>query len=223
MLPDAVRMFHRNRLRHNGQGGSVGTGGWGFVRLTLRLAGRWHPGASALVLSFPGAEGGWSDWYKNAVPALLAGMSAPVRGITGPWRHQYPHFAVPDPRIGFRQLPLRCWDRRLKRIETGVGNDPAFRAWLMGGVRPAAWHDHRPGRWIAGPVWPAPIPEQTFHIAGPDLPGPSAVPVSMLNASPRTCGAQGGGFCAGLARNCRGISAATMRRRPVSIAAPIPQ
>ncbi len=142
------------------------------------------------------AIGGWGDSYKNAVPALLAGLSAPVKGIIGPWVHKYPHFAVPEPRIGFLQQALRWWDRWLKGVETGVENDPAYRAYLMDGVRPAAWYDHRPGRWIAEPVWPAPIPEQTFHIAGPGQLGPQPASITALIASPQTCGAQGGEFCA---------------------------
>ena len=45
--------------------------------------------------------GGWGDGYKNAVPRLMAGITAPVKGIIGPWVHKYPHFAVPEPRYRF--------------------------------------------------------------------------------------------------------------------------
>ena len=60
------------------------------------------------------AVGGWGDAYKNAVPQLVAGLTAPVKGIIGPWVHKYPHFAVPEPRIGFLQEALRWWDRWLQ-------------------------------------------------------------------------------------------------------------
>ena len=46
------------------------------------------------------AVGGWGDAYKNAVPTLVENLKAPVKGLVGPWVHKYPHFAVPEPRIG---------------------------------------------------------------------------------------------------------------------------
>ncbi|MED5530900.1 MAG: CocE/NonD family hydrolase, partial [Pseudomonadota bacterium] len=63
------------------------------------------------------AIGGWGDAYKNAVPALLENLSCPKKGIIGPWVHKYPHFAVPEPRIGFLQETLRWWDKWLKNID----------------------------------------------------------------------------------------------------------
>ena len=66
------------------------------------------------------AVGGWGDGYKNAVSRLVQGIDAPVKGIVGPWIHKYPHFAVPNPAIGFLQEALRWWDRWLKDIDTGV-------------------------------------------------------------------------------------------------------
>ncbi len=101
------------------------------------------------------AVGGWGDAYKNAVPRLMAGITAPVKGIIGPWVHKYPHFAVPEPRIGFLQEALRWWDRWLKDIDTGVENDPAYRAYLMDSVRPKSWYTERPGYWIAEDQWPS--------------------------------------------------------------------
>jgi putative CocE/NonD family hydrolase len=56
------------------------------------------------------AVGGWADAYSNAVPRLLSGIRAPVRGVTGPWIHKYPHLAMPRPTIGFLQESLRWWE-----------------------------------------------------------------------------------------------------------------
>ena len=53
------------------------------------------------------AIGGWNDAYSNAVPRLLNGLGGETRGIIGPWAHKYPHFAVPEPRMGFLQEALR--------------------------------------------------------------------------------------------------------------------
>lgn len=98
------------------------------------------------------AIGGWGDAYKNTVPAVVANIDG-AKGIIGPWVHKYPHFAVPEPRIGFLQEALRWWDRWLKGIETGVENDPDMRAYVMDGVRPKAWYEVRDGRWIVEDDW----------------------------------------------------------------------
>ncbi len=141
------------------------------------------------------AVGGWGDAYKNAVPALVGNVVAPVKGIVGPWVHKYPHFAVPEPRIGFLQEALRWWNRWLKDEATGAEDDPAMRLYLMDGVRPAAWYDNRPGRWIAEPSWPAPnIRMQTLPL-GPGCLGKAGAFRTTV-ASPEDCGAEGGEYCA---------------------------
>ena len=138
----------------------------------------------AAVLSI----GGWHDGYRNTISHLVANVSAPVKGIVGPWIHKYPHFAKPEPAIGFLQEALRWWDRWLKDEPTGVEDDPALRLWLMDSVRPAYWHPTRPGRWIAEPVWPSPsIATRTLHLAEHGL---SDTPASLTRivASPQDCG-----------------------------------
>jgi putative CocE/NonD family hydrolase len=95
------------------------------------------------------AVGGWNDAYTNAVPRLVSTLKSPAKGIIGPWAHKYPHFAVPEPRIGFLQEALRWWDRWLKGIDTGVDKDPAFRTYIMDPRRPGASVTHITGRWVA--------------------------------------------------------------------------
>ena len=138
------------------------------------------------------AVGGWGDAYKNAVPALVANLDR-ARGIVGPWVHKYPHFAVPEPRIGFLQEALRWWDRWLKGHDTGVEDDPAYRVWLMDGVLPQTWYDDRPGRWIAGD---GPEPAAERWPLGPDgqLGADGAFRATV--ASPAHCGMAGGEYCA---------------------------
>lgn len=140
------------------------------------------------------AVGGWGDAYKNAVPAIVRNLSAPAKGIIGPWVHKYPHFAVPEPRIGFLQEALRWWDRWLKGQDTGVEDDPDLRYYLMDGVRPATWYEHRPGRWIALSAEEQPVQQMQFG-AGRVL-GAASAPLSEVIGSPQITGAAGGEYCA---------------------------
>jgi putative CocE/NonD family hydrolase len=102
------------------------------------------------------AVGGWTDGYKNAIPRLLEHLTAPRKGLIGPWAHAYPHFAFPGPRIGFLQEAIRWWDHWLKGIDTGMMREPMLRAWMTDSVTPAPYHEELPGRWIAEPSWPPP-------------------------------------------------------------------
>jgi len=139
--------------------------------------------------------GGWNDAYSNAVPRLMKGMRTTRKAIIGPWAHKYPHFAVPEPRIGFLQEALRWWDRWLKGAQTGVEGDPDYRAYLMDGVRPATWYTDRPGRWIAEDDGATThIPVQTLHLSDAGL-GPDGT-LSAKVRSPHDCGMDAGEYCA---------------------------
>ncbi|MBW4707488.1 CocE/NonD family hydrolase [Roseobacter sp. YSTF-M11] len=141
------------------------------------------------------AIGGWGDAYKNAVPQLVEVLPG-AKGIVGPWVHKYPHFAVPEPRIGFLQEALRWWDHWLKGEATGVDADPDYRAYLMDGARPARWYAERPGRWIVeADGATSHIPHRTLHLTDrglSDTPGKLTATV----ASPQDCGAESGEYCA---------------------------
>lgn len=142
------------------------------------------------------AVGGWGDAYKNAVPQLVEALEG-AKGIVGPWVHKYPHFAVPEPRIGFLQEALRWWDHWLKGRETGVANDPDYRAYLMDGVRPAAWYTERPGRWIAEKTGAtAHLPVQTLHLGTQGTLSDTPQRISAEVSSPAHCGAASGEYCA---------------------------
>ena len=101
------------------------------------------------------AVGGWHDGYRNTVSHLVENVSAPVKGIVGPWIHKYPHYSAPKPAIGFLQECKRWWDQYLKGIDTGVTDDPDYRAYVMDSIAPKRWVDERPGRWIGENNWPS--------------------------------------------------------------------
>ncbi|WP_416394136.1 MULTISPECIES: CocE/NonD family hydrolase [unclassified Curtobacterium] len=111
-----------------------------------------YDGIGAAVL----AVGGWADPYRDAVLRLVANVDAPVKGIVGPWSHQYPDRGLaPGPSIGFLQETLRWWDRWLRGIDTGVEADPALRAWINEGEAPATYYESRRGRWVGAEAWPS--------------------------------------------------------------------
>ena len=102
------------------------------------------------------AVSGWADNYNEAVPRLLAGLSCPRKGLSGPWAHQYPNKGHPGPAIGFLQETVRWWDHWLKGIDTGIMDEPMYRAWIQDSVAPATVYPERPGRWVGEPSWPSP-------------------------------------------------------------------
>ncbi|MCB1311893.1 MAG: CocE/NonD family hydrolase [Sedimentitalea sp.] len=141
------------------------------------------------------AVGGWGDAYKNAVPQLVEALPG-AKGIIGPWVHKYPHFAVPEPRIGFLQEALRWWDRWLKGADTGVEEDPDYRAYVMDGLRPATWHAERAGRWIAEATGAgADLPRRRLHLTDAGL-SERAGPLRRTVRSPHHCGLAAGEYCA---------------------------
>ncbi|MBF4614976.1 CocE/NonD family hydrolase [Curtobacterium sp. VKM Ac-1376] len=138
------------------------------------------------------AVGGWADPYRDAVLRLVANVDAPVKGIVGPWSHQYPDRGLaPGPSIGFLQETLRWWDRWLKGEDTGVERDPALRAWINEGEPPAAYYEARRGRWVGAEAWPSSATHERIlpfaALRGGDL-GPVVV------RSPQHTGADAGRF-----------------------------
>lgn len=114
--------------------------------------------------------GGWADGYRNTMAHLVANLDAPVKGLAGPWNHKYPHYAGPKPAIGFLQECKRWWDQYLKGQDSGAGDLPAYRAYVMDSVAPQRWYDERPGRWVAEEQWPSPnIAPLRFHLTDAGL------------------------------------------------------
>jgi putative CocE/NonD family hydrolase len=102
------------------------------------------------------AVGGWADPYRDAVLRLVENVDAPVKGIIGPWSHQYPDRGfAPGPGIGFLQETLRWWDRWLLDCPNGADAEPALRAWINDSEPPATYYAQRTGRWVAASSWPA--------------------------------------------------------------------
>ncbi|WHM37234.1 CocE/NonD family hydrolase [Streptomyces sp. BPTC-684] len=104
------------------------------------------------------AVGGWHDPYRDTVLRLVEHLPADrVRGLIGPWSHQYPDRGLPPgPAIGFLQETLRWWDHWLKGEDSGVMDEPLLRSWISESHRPATVYEELPGRWVGDPAWPSP-------------------------------------------------------------------
>lgn len=144
------------------------------------------------------AIGGWADGYSNAVPRLLKGLTVPRKGLIGPWSHSFPHNSVPGPTIGFLQEALRWWDHWLKRIDTGIMDEPLLRVWMQDSMPPQAQYETRPGRWVAEETWPSlRIKRRTLTLkAGGFLVEDNAAEARIEIQSPPATGIAGGNWCA---------------------------
>ncbi|WP_207816001.1 CocE/NonD family hydrolase [Pseudomonas sp. BNK-6] len=142
--------------------------------------------------------GGWGDAYKNSVPRLMQHLNGPKKALLGPWIHKYPHFAVPNPAIGFLQEAKRWWDHWLKGIDNGVMDEPACTFYLQDAVPPKASYAERPGVWVQTAGWPDPqIQWQTFSLSDNGLSvGAQALSASRSICSPLTTGLHQGEYCA---------------------------
>ncbi|CCK28174.1 peptidase S15 [Streptomyces davaonensis JCM 4913] len=113
------------------------------------------------------AVGGRHDPYRDTVLRLVEHLPADrVRGLLGPWSHQYPDQGLPPgPAIGFLQETLRWWDHWLKG--EGPLPEPLLRAYVSDSHPPATAYDTLPGRWVGEPSWPSPhITRVTYALQG---------------------------------------------------------
>ncbi|QES43244.1 peptidase S15 [Streptomyces venezuelae] len=104
------------------------------------------------------AVGGWHDPYRDTVLRLVEHLPDDrVRGLIGPWSHQYPDRGLPPgPSIGFLQETLRWWDHHLKGIDSGVMAEPKLRSWISDSHPPATVYRELSGGWVGDPSWPSP-------------------------------------------------------------------
>ena len=140
--------------------------------------------------------GGWNDAYTNAVPRLMRGLNAPRRAIIGPWAHKYPHFAAPEPRIGFLQEMLRWWGHWLKGEPTGIMTEPAYRYYIMDAWRPEAFKTEIKGRWVSDGVWGSGTVEtKKWFLNTNGIGGGGGAEKAIAFKSPQDTGADGGEYC----------------------------
>ncbi|MCR6108391.1 CocE/NonD family hydrolase [Salipaludibacillus agaradhaerens] len=101
------------------------------------------------------AVSGWQDGYTDAVFRLLQDLPGKSKGLVGPWAHEYPEVATPEPAIGFLQECLRWWDHWLKGEDTGIMKEPKLTSWIQNSEKPQVTYEERPGKWVADNSWPS--------------------------------------------------------------------
>jgi hypothetical protein len=140
--------------------------------------------------------GGWNDAYSNAIPRLMRGLRVARKAIIGPWAHKYPHFAVPQPRIGFLQEMLRWWDQWLKGENRDVIRDPDYRVFVIDSYKPGTVVEKLEGRWIAQSFWGfGNIDTCSFYLTAEGISGKEAPEQALTISSPQTVGVDGGEYC----------------------------
>ncbi len=135
------------------------------------------------------AVGGWEDPYTNSVLRLMENLSVPRTALIGPWGHQYPHQAKPEPMAGFLQESLLWWDRWLKGIDSGADRMPMLRAWMQYRCPPMPAVDSRPGRWVEETVWPNPSAQpHVLRLGEMDIVGSPSPETATLPEAPLDLG-----------------------------------
>jgi putative CocE/NonD family hydrolase len=99
--------------------------------------------------------GGWLDPYSNVVGSLLAGLKVPRKGLIGPWGHLMPNLPAPLG-LDWAYEEVRWWHHWLRGVDTGIMDEPMFRAYMPYRTLSEVYPGEMPGRWVAEPVWPAP-------------------------------------------------------------------
>ena len=144
------------------------------------------------------AVGGWGDAYKNSVPRMMQHLQSPTKSMIGPWIHKYPHFAVPNPAIGFLQEARRWWDYWLKGIDNGVMDGPTSCFYLQDALPPRGSYAERPGHWVQTNGWPDEQIQWVDYSLGVSGLGKGCAVLqdSLSVCSPLTTGLHQGEYCA---------------------------
>lgn len=106
---------------------------------------------------------GWQDTYSNPVGHLLSGLKVPRKSLIGPWGHTYPAFAQPLG-LDWAREEVRWWDHWLNRVDTGIMDEPQFRAFMPYATARQALPNEIPGRWISEERWPPRTRSIGYHL-----------------------------------------------------------
>jgi len=141
------------------------------------------------------AISGHVDCWPNTVPRLLENLSVPRRGLQGAWCHRYPHLGIPGPTVDFLSDATRWFDHWLKDKDTGVLDEAMYQVFLQDSVRPQAFYDTRPGRWVGEANWPSTqVNEQRYYLSQSGLSLENSGVSQLEILSPQTIGLASGEY-----------------------------
>jgi putative CocE/NonD family hydrolase len=98
--------------------------------------------------------GGLLDGYRDSIPRMLEHVQAPVKAIMGPWAHDWPNSAYPEPSIEWRREAVRWFDHWLKGEDTGIMAEPRFAVFVRNWHPPLTNLETVPGQWRWEEGWP---------------------------------------------------------------------
>jgi putative CocE/NonD family hydrolase len=96
---------------------------------------------------------GWLDPYTEAVGTLLTGLRVPRKALIGPWGHQMPNLPAPM-NLDWAHEEVRWWQQWLQSLDTGIMDEPMFRAFMPYQTLSEVYPAEIPGRWFAESSWP---------------------------------------------------------------------
>ncbi|MDA2963196.1 MAG: CocE/NonD family hydrolase [Actinomycetota bacterium] len=97
---------------------------------------------------------GWSDWYSNPMLRIFSKLQGSKRALIGPWGHQWPHKALPGPRINWHKEALLWWDHWLKGIDNGIEKSSPLTIYVEKYRQPSNFIEDSPGFFITAKKWP---------------------------------------------------------------------
>ena len=93
--------------------------------------------------------GGLLDGYRDAIPRMLEGASAPVQAEIGPWNHSWPNDGTPGPNHEWGRTALAFWNRWLGSGAKPATGSPEKRlaVFVRDAHEPDARLENTPGHW----------------------------------------------------------------------------
>jgi len=100
---------------------------------------------------------GWYDGCGRNTPLkAVEGGPGTIRALIGPWVHEWPHLANPNPRADFITEAIDWWNHWLRDEPNGIDKLFEVRAYILDGGQPTSKFDHAAGYWVAKEKWRAP-------------------------------------------------------------------
>ena len=135
--------------------------------------------------------GGWEDGYNNSIARALSEISAPRKGLIGPWAHMFPPDGSPGPALDWVHEEVRWWEQWLRGINTGIMTEPMFRFYMPSRKAAEVFPQDTPGRWVAEDVWPSPrISPLVYHLNRGTLSPTAAQPEAITYKANKIVGLQ---------------------------------